>query len=220
MEQIPNNKTEEKLISDYEITKNDFKRYFSNLMESNESVFEQTNELYKSKMGEISQSDANVAINDEINKAIHSFIQNKFIFIGSKLKEKLESIVEDYSTTVLNDLFDTLINLWIQKRRKKTKLFFISLEQIYEVFYLLGFRIISSETLDKLTGAQQWDIISPYWLNYNFLRDYFNKLSSKKDVSKELKNKTWILVELTRIRKQELDKKLNQYRTKEDFYKI
>lgn len=93
-----------------------------------------------------------------------------------------------------------------------------SLEQIYEVFYLFGFRIIPSETLDKLTGALQWDILSPYWLDYNFLRDYFNKLSSKKEISKELKNKTWILVELTRIKKREHDRKLGHYPTKVDFY--
>ena len=218
MAQIPKNTPEEKLISDYEITKNDFENYFSNLMEANESILEQTYEIYKSIMGDLSQSDANVAINDEINTKINKFLQNRFIFIVNNLKVKLESIVEDYSISVLKDLFDTLISLWIKKKRKKTKLFFISLEQIYEVFYLLGFRIISGETLDKLTGALQWDIISPYWLNYNFLRDYFDKLSSKKEITKELKNKTWTLVELTRIKKRELDKKLRHYQTKVDYY--
>jgi len=220
MEQIPKNTTEEKLISDYEITKNDFEKYFSNLMESNESILGQIYKMYESMRGEISQSDANVAINDEINNIRNSFLQNKSVFIVNNLKIKLESIVEDYSTSVLINLFDTLISLWIEKNRKKTKLFFISLEQIFEVFNLLGFRVISKETLDKLTGALQWDIVSPYWLNYNFLKDYFDKLSSNKEITKELKNKTWTLVELTRIKKQELDKKLSHYIPKEEFYKI
>ncbi len=220
MEQIPKNTPEEKLISDYEITKNDFENYFSNLMEANESILEQTYEIYNSIMGDLSQSDANVAINDEIIKMINEFLQNRFIFIINNLKVKLESIVEDYSTTVLNDLFDTLVSLWIKKKRKKTKLFFISLEQIFEIFNLLGFRVISSETLDKLTGALQWDIVSPYWLNYNFLKDYFDKFSSNKEITKEIKNKTWTLVELTRIKKQELEKKFRQYLPKEEFYKI
>lgn len=219
MEQIPNS-NEVKPISDYDVIKKEFSKFFSNLMESNKSIVNQLQELRESKLGEISESDANIAINDKIIKIMKSYLQIKFNFISQKLKEKLDDIVENYSTTVLDDIFDTLINIWVRKFQKKAKVFFISLEQIYEVFYLFGFRIIPSETLDKLTGALQWDIISPYWFDYNFLRDYFNKLSSKKDISEELKNKTWILVELTRIKKQELDKKLSQYQPKEEFYKI
>ena len=124
MEQIPNNSIEGKLPSDYEITKKDFKKYFSNLMESNKSILNQTYELCKSKLGDISESQANIAINDEIKNIINSFFQNKFTFIVNELKKKLESIIEDYSTTVLNDLFDTLISLWIQKNRKKKKIVF------------------------------------------------------------------------------------------------
>ena len=189
-------------------------------MESNKSIVKQLQELHESKLGEISESDANIAINDEIINIMRSYLQIKFNFISHKLKEKLDDIVEKYSTTVLDDIFDTLINIWVRQSQKKNKVFFISLEQIYDVFYLFGFRLISSKILDKLTGALQWDIISPYWLDYNFLRDYFNKLSSKKEIFKELKIKTWILVELTRIKKQELDKKLSQYQPKEEFYKI
>lgn len=189
-------------------------------METNESVLNQLQELLKSKLGEISESDANIAINDERINIMKSSLQKKFNFINSKLKVKLDYIVKNYSTTVLDEIFDTLIDLWIQKNQKKVKMVFISLEQIFDLFYLFGFRIIPSETVDNLTGALQWDIISSNWLNYNFLRDYFNKLSSKKEISKELKNKTWTLVELTRIKKQEMDKKLSHYRNKEDFYKI
>lgn len=208
MEQIPNGSSEAKLLSDFEVIKKDFKEFFSNLMETNDSIVKQLQELYK--LGDISESDANIAINDEILKIINSFLQNKFNFISDKLKEKLNYVVQNYSTTVLDDFFDILIKLWIQKNRKNTNIFFFSLEKIYNVFYLFGFRIIPDETLDKLTGALQWDVISPYWLNYNFLLDYFNKLSSK--ISKELKNKTWTLVELTRIKKQKLDSKLSQFR--------
>ena len=220
MEQIPNNPSEDNFLSDFEVIKKDFKKFFSNLMETNESVLNQLQELLKSKLGEISESDANIAINDERINIMKSSLQKKFNFINSKLKVKLDYIVKNYSTTVLDEIFDTLIDLWIQKNQKKVKMVFISLEQIFDLFYLFGFRIIPSETVDNLTGALQWDIISSNWLNYNFLRDYFNKLSSKKEISKELKNKTWTLVELTRIKKQEMDKKLSHYRNKEDFYKI
>jgi len=219
MEQIPRNTIEEKLISDYEITKNDFINYFSNLMESNESILEQIYKMIESIRGDLSQSDANVALNDEIINSINKFLQNKSIFILDNLKVKLKSIIEDYSTTVLDDLFDSLISLWIEKNREKTNFFFISLKQIFEVFNLLGFRLISGETLDKLTGALQWNIILPFWLNYNFLKDYFDELSSNKEITKELKNKTWTLVELTRIKKQELEEKISQYLPKDEFPK-
>lgn len=209
MEQIPNNTTEANFLSDFEVIKKDFKKFFSNLMETNESILYQLQELLKSKLGELSESDANIVIDDEIIDITNTFQQNKYSFITNELKGKLDHIVKSYSTTVLDDFFDILVSLLIQKKQKKAKIFFISLEQIYEVFYLLGFRIISGETLDKLIGALQWDIVSPYWLNYNFLKDYFDKLSLKKEIPKELKNKTWSLVELTRIKKQELDKKFS-----------
>ena len=219
MEQIPNS-NEAKAISDYEVIKKDFKKFFSNLIETNESIFNQLQELLRSKLGELSESGANIVIDEEIIKITNAFRQYKYGFITNELKEKLDYIVKNYSTTVLDDFFDILISLLIQQKQKKTKIFFISLEQIYEVFYLFGFRIIKSETLDKLTGALQWNIISHYWLNYNFLKDYFDKISSKKEIPKELKNKTWTLVELTRIKKQELDKKFSQYQSKEEYYKI
>ena len=221
MEQIPNNSSDNvKIISDYEVIKKEFKNYFSNLMESNKSINNQLQELRKLKLGEISQSDANIALNDEIINIMNSFLQKKSNFIIKQFKEKLDYIVKNYSTTVLGDIFDVLITLLIQEYKKRVNIFFITFEQIYEVFYLFGFRIIPSKTLDKLTGALQWDIINPYLLNYNFLKDYFNTLSSKKNVSKELKNKTWTLVELTRIKKQEIDNKFSKLLKEANFYKI
>jgi len=219
MEQIPNS-NEIKTISDYEIIKKEFSKFFSNLMESNKSINNQLQEMLELKLGEMSQSDANIALNDEKIKFMNSFLQIKSNFIIEQLLEKLDHIVKNYSTTVLDDIFDILISLLIQKYKKVNNIFFISFVQIYEVFYLSGFRIIPIKTLDKITGALQWDIINPYLLNYNFLKDYFNTLSLKKDVSKEIKDKTWTLVELTRIKKQEIDNKLSKFLKEEDFHKI
>jgi len=220
MEQIPNNTSEERVLSDYDVLKKEFKYYFFKLCESNTSMTNQLQEFLQSKLGELSESDANVAINDEIKNFMNTFVQKKTNFIIDQLKEKLKYIIENYSTTVLDNIFDILIDLLIKKYKQKEQLFFISFEQIYEIFYLFGFRIILSETLDKLIGALQWDIISHYWLNYNFLKNYFKSISSKKDISTELKKKTWTLVELTRIKKQEFEKKYKKFRIGKDFYKL
>jgi len=112
MEQIPNS-NEVKPISDYDVIKKEFSKFFSNLMESNKSIVNQLQELRESKLGEISESDANIAINDEIINIMKSYLQIKFNFISQKLKEKLDDIVENYSTTVLDDIFDTLISIWV-----------------------------------------------------------------------------------------------------------
>ena len=110
MEQIPNS-NEVKPISDYDAIKKEFSKFFSNLMESNKSIVNQLQELRESKLGEISQSFANILVNDKINDTKNSFFQKKTNFIIRQLKEKLDYIVINYSTTVLDDIFDTLINL-------------------------------------------------------------------------------------------------------------
>lgn len=202
--EIPNNLTDENLVIDYDVTKQDFQKFFSNLMETEESISKQLNELSKHKLVDVSESETNIT---KI-KDVSSYIQEKLDFIVKSLQKILEFIVKVFSQTVLEDLFDILINFWIQKSRQTARMLFLSLKQIYELFYTFGLRTISSTAIDELTGALQWDIITPRWLDYNFLIDYYKKLSLR--VSKELKKKTWILVELTRIKKKELESKKHE----------
>lgn len=204
MEEIPNNLTNENLVIDYDVSKQDFQKFFSNLMETEENITKQLDELSKHKLMDIPESKTDITI----VKDISSYIQEKMGFIVKSLQKFLEFIVKIFSPTVLEDLFDILINDWIQKSRQSARVLFLSLKQIYELFYIFGLRIISSTAIDELTGALQWDIISPRWLDYNFLIDYYKKLSLR--VSKELKKKTWILVELTRIKKEELESKKHE----------
>ncbi len=220
MEQIPNDSSEERITSDYDKFEKEFKTSFSRLMEPIFDISNQIQELIESKMGEVSDSDASIAINDKIVKLTNSYLQKKSNFIIEQLKKRLEYIVKNYSITALDNIFDVLISSLIKNYKHKQQIFFITFEQIYEMFNLYGFRIIPGETIDKLTGALQWDIISHYWLNYNFLKGYFDKILSKKEISKELKNKTWTLVELTRIKKQELEKSFNKNQFNEEYYKI
>lgn len=208
MNQMPKNSFNEKLIFDFETTLNDFKRYFSSLMKTEEDI----NNYFLSfpYFIDISQSEANIAI-----KEVDSYLQDKKGFIIKNLQEKLNIIVKNYSSTVLGEFFDIIVTSWIQKNKEKPNVFFLSLEQTYNVFYLYGFRIIQRDTIDKLTGALQWDIISPIWLKYNFLLDYFKNLSLKIPI--DLKSKTWTLVELTRIKKKEYERKLSDY---QNYFKI
>ena len=217
MEQIPNKSSEERPISDYDLIRKEFKSNFSKLIEPFPSIVNQLNEFIKSKRGEISESDANTSLEDEIFKITSSFIQKKFDFIIERLKEELDYIVKNYSSSVLDNIFDILIDILIQKFKQQKKIFFISLEQIYEVFYHFGFRIIPRETLEKLTGALQWDIIPPFWLKYNFLKDYSKKILIKKEIANELKNKTWTLLELTRIKEKKFERKKRRYHSILDF---
>jgi len=172
MEEIPNNISHENLLLDFDVTKKDFGKFFSNLMEPEQKIYEQLSSLSNYKLVEISESDTNIAMEEKPFKDISSYIQEILVFIVNNLSEKLDVIVKNFSPTVLDDLFEILINLWIQKNREEVRLYFLSLDQIYDVFYVSGLRIISSDAIDKLTGALQWDIISPNWLNYNFLFDY------------------------------------------------
>jgi hypothetical protein len=204
MEKIANNLTDENLVIDYDVTKQDFQDFFFNLMETEENITKQLTELSKHQLVEIPESDTNIPI----VKDISSYIQEKIDFIVKSLQIILKFIVKIFSPTVLEDLFDRLINVWIQKSRQTAQILFLSLKQIYGLFYIFGLRNISSTAIDELTGALQWDIISPRWLDYNFLMDYYKKLSLR--VSKELKEKTWILVELTRIKKKELESKVHE----------
>ena len=177
-------------------------------MEPEQNIYKQLKQLSNYKLVDISESDTNISMEETQFKDKSSYIHEMLHFIANNLSEKLKIIVKNFSSTVLDELFEMLIKIWIQKNREKVRVYFLSLNQIYDVFYANGFRIISSNTIEELTGALQWDIISPDWVNYNFLFDYYKKLSSM--VTKDLKNKTWILVELTRIKKQELAYKFSQ----------
>ncbi|MHA1309225.1 MAG: hypothetical protein ACTSQN_18310, partial [Candidatus Heimdallarchaeota archaeon] len=96
--------------------------------------------------------------------------------------------------------FQIIIELIVKQETKGKPLLF-TLEEIYENFSLFGFKIIPLNSLKTLTGALQWNAIAPKLINYNFLSDYYNKISI--NVSEEIKKNTWILLELTKIKMRE-----------------
>ena len=125
--------------------------------------------------------------------------------IEKSLLEKLAPLQEDTYYNLLPNLFNIIIDSYIKKKHEKVETYFIPLEVCYKIFLKFDFRIISINTIEKLIGALQWSIIEPQWIDYNFIMDYYATLHQK--VPLELKRKTWNLVELTRIKQQELQKK-------------
>lgn len=122
--------------------------------------------------------------------------------IEKSLLKELAPLHEDTYYNLLPNLFDIIITTYIEKNREKAEVYFIPLEVCYNIFLLFEFRLIPIKTIEKLIGALQWGIIKPQWIDYNFIKIYYAKLHQK--VPFDLRIKTWNLVELTRIKQQEL----------------
>ena len=123
-------------------------------------------------------------------------------FLRDELIKKLKIISENYSFTVLKDFFQILINLWITKIPEKSNPDFLSMEEIYDIFFAYDFRTIPLNTINDLIGALQWNLINSEWIDDNFILEYFETLPENLD--EKLKIRTWNLVELTRIKSKEL----------------
>lgn len=122
--------------------------------------------------------------------------------IEKSLLKELAPLHEDTYFNLLPILFDIIIDTYLKKNREKSEVYFIPLEVCYNIFVLFEFRLIPINTIEKLIGALQWGIFKPQWIDYNFIKGYYAKLHQK--VPLDLKIKTWNLVELTRIKQQEL----------------
>ena len=122
--------------------------------------------------------------------------------IEKALLKELAPLHEETYYNLLPNLFDILIDTYIEKKRVKAEVYFIPLEVCYNIFLLFEFRLILLKTIEKLIGALQWGIIKPQWIDYNFIKGYYAKLHQKVPI--DIKIKTWNLVELTRIKQQEL----------------
>lgn len=122
--------------------------------------------------------------------------------IEKSLLKELAPLHEDIYYNLLPNLFDIIIDTYINKNREKIEVNFIPLEVCYNIFLLFEFRLIPLKTIEKLIGALQWGVIKPSWIDYNFIKSYYAKLHQK--VPYDLRIKTWNLVELTRIKQQEL----------------
>ena len=122
--------------------------------------------------------------------------------IKNSLLKELAPLHDDTFYNLLPNLFDIIIDTYIKKNREKVDVYFIPLEVCYDIFFLFEFRLIPLKTIEKLIGALQWGIIKPQWIDYNFIKSYYAKLHQK--IPSGLRNGTWNLVELTRIKEEEL----------------
>ncbi|MHA1650942.1 MAG: hypothetical protein ACTSYB_12170 [Candidatus Helarchaeota archaeon] len=177
--------------------KDDFQTFVSNLLAE---IEEPDTKSYKKLSDESFIND----FKEEYTPQKISINRNKRYKLIFNLANELNKIKKDYSSTVLEDFFEIFINSVIKYFQRK-KLEFSSLEEIFNIFSHYGMEKISNKTIEKLIGALQWNVISPNWLCYNFLLEYYKKLPSY--VSEELKRQTWILVELTRIKLEEIRRK-------------
>jgi len=125
--------------------------------------------------------------------------------IEKSLLKELAPLHEETYYNLLPELFDILIDIYIKKSRELAKPYFIPLEVCYNIFLLFEFRLMPMDTIEKLIGALQWGIIEPQWIDYNFIKAYYEKLHQK--VPYDLRIKTWNLVELTKIKQQEFKRK-------------
>jgi len=122
-------------------------------------------------------------------------------FLREELIKKLKTVTKFYNFTVLEDFFHILIDLWINRSPEKANSQFLTLGDIYDIFFVYDFRIIPLKIINELLGGLQWNMINSEWINDNFIFEYFKTLPN--NIEENLKVRTWNLVELTRIKSKE-----------------
>jgi len=180
-----------------EETKEYFQKFISKLIKTAQNY---DPKLYKPKSEETSESiSEEELVSDKILIKRNSYLHDN-------LKRKLINIKKKFSVTVLEDFFVIFIDELIQMNRKE-KVDLSSLKRIFDVFASFEMKKIPKNAIEKLIAALQWGYLPVIWLySQNFLSDYFNNILPS-DVPQELRKQTWVLLELTRIKIEEEQRK-------------
>lgn len=206
-----NDDSEMDLPPTLEETKDYFQKFISKLIKTAQNYDPKPHEPTPEGTSEsvlevkpISEETSEKGLEEEL---VSDIIYNKRnSYLHEKLQQKLEKIKEKYKFTVLEEFFYIFIDEWIQKNREK-KINLSSLKEIFNSFAKFEMKKIPKKALEKLIAALQWEFLPAKWLNSeNFLSDYFDNLLPS-DTSDELRNQTWVLLELTRIKLEEEQRK-------------
>lgn len=136
---------------------------------------------------------------------VRAHFQERVKYLLKLISEFIQKLGEWWTTDFIPFLFDIFIEVILSVYKKLNKAPPFSFSQIYGFLSLFGLNKILPQTLDRISAALQWKIISTEWMDYSFCLNYYETLpmhSSSKERSASLN-----LIQTALMMKKEEEKK-------------